>query len=88
MLKRLETNDGVSGAVLEWFASYLSDRFQSVIVDGGLSVPRPLVYGVPQGSVLGPDLFTLYSQPPSDVVSVHHCDYADDTELSKSKCLT
>ena len=47
---------------------------------------RPLVYGVPQDSVLGPILFTLYSQTLSDVISVHDCDYhkhADDTELSK-----
>ena len=50
---------GVRDAALEWFASYLSDRCQSVIVDGIASAPRLLVYGVPQGSVLGPVLFVL-----------------------------
>ena len=87
LLKRLETTFGVRGTVLDWFVSYLSGRFQSVIVDGVVSTSHPLVYGVPQGSVLGPVLFTLYSQPLSDVISVHNCDYhkyADDTELSKS----
>jgi hypothetical protein len=86
LLKRLEMTYGVKGTVLEWFKSYVSDRCQSVILDGTVSSPSPLVYGVPQGSVLGPVLFTLYSQPLSDVLSAHGCDfhkYADDTELSK-----
>ena len=87
LLKRLEMTFGIRGSVLSWFASYLSDRTWSVVVDGMLSSPAPLVCGVPQGSVLGPALFTLYSQPLSDVIASHDCDfhkYADDTELSKS----
>ena len=67
--------------------SYLSDRCQSVIVGGIASAPSPLVYGVPQGSVLGPVMFTLYSQPLSDLPSAHGCDfhkYADNTELAQS----
>jgi hypothetical protein len=87
LLKHLELSFGICGTVLDWFASYVHDRFQSVIVDGILSTPTPLVFGVPQGSVLGPVLFTLYSHPLSDVIAKHECDfhkYADDTELSKS----
>ena len=86
LLQRLVMTYGVQGTVLDWFASYLSERFQSVIVDGVVIASRPLVYAVPQGSVLGPILFTLYPQPLSDVISDHDCDYhkyADDTELSK-----
>ena len=51
-----------------------------------MSASRPLVYGIPQGSISGPVLFTLYSQPLSDVISDYGCDYhkyADNTELSK-----
>ena len=85
LLQRLETTFGISGTVLHWFASYLQGREQSVKVDV-LSSPSPLQFGVPQGSVLGPLLFTLYSQPLSDLICRHECDthkYADDTQLSK-----
>ena len=44
LLQLLEMTYGVRGTVLDWFASYLSERFQSVIVDGVVSVSRPLVY--------------------------------------------
>ena len=70
LLRRLESTFGISEVALSWFESYLSDRTQSVVVDGLISTPIPLVFGVPQGSVLGPVLFTLYSQLLSDVTPV------------------
>ena len=87
LLKRLDVTFGIRGVVLDWFTSYISNRHFSVVVNGVLSDCLPLRYGVPQGSVLGPVLFTLYSQPLSDVIIAHSCDfhkYADDTEVSQS----
>ena len=87
LLNRLHVSFGISGTVLNWFSSYLSNRFQSVEIQQTRSQPLPLKYGVPQGSVLGPVLFTLYSQPLSDTIVQHGCDhhkYADDTQLEKS----
>ena len=75
LLKRLEVTFGVQDAALEWLASYLSDRCQSVIVDGIVFTPSLVKYGVPQGSLLGLVLFTLYSQPLSDVISAPGCDF-------------
>ena len=52
-----------------------------------MSTPIPLVFGVPQRSFLGPILFTLYSQPLSDVIVCDSCDchkYGDETEISDS----
>ena len=59
LLKRLEVTFAVLDAALEWFASSLSDRCLSVIVDSIVSAPSPLVYGVPQGSVLELVLLTV-----------------------------
>ena len=59
LLRPLESTFGISGVALSWFESYLSDRTQSVVADGLMSTPIPLVFGVPQGSVLGPVLFSL-----------------------------
>ncbi|XP_072028205.1 uncharacterized protein [Amphiura filiformis] len=87
LIERLATTFGVQGVVLKWFTSYVTERFQSVNTNGVVSDPFPLQYGVPQGSVLGPVLFTLYSQPLSDIITMHKCDfhkYADDTEVSQS----
>ena len=67
LITRLRSTFGCSGIVLEWFISYLSCPTQSVFV-GHESTPSVLKCGVPQGSVLGPLLFTLYAHPLSTVI--------------------
>lgn len=51
---------GVSCSALQWFASYLSKRYQRVVLDGAFSDWLTVTSGVPQGSVLGPLLFPVY----------------------------
>jgi hypothetical protein len=81
---RLENWFGISGLALHWLSSYLTDRSQRVKLDDCLSPNVSIPFGVPQGSVLGPLLFSLYTTPLSNVIenhSVPHQLYADDTQL-------
>ena len=87
ILQRLEITFGVSGTALEWFKSYLSNRHQAVVIKGKKSSDHLLKYGVPQGSDLGPVLFTLYTQPlVQEIVkfNLKYHFYADDTQLYDS----
>ena len=84
LLTRLDHHYGIKGKVLKWIDSYLSNRKQVVKVNKALSDVNELLYGVPQGSVLGPLLFTMYTAPLGDIISgfgiTYHL-YADDTQL-------
>ena len=91
LLSRLNSVFGIQSAALQWFQSYFSDRYQSTSVNNSSSSPSQLMYSMPQGSVLGPILFVLYTTPLSDIIanhSVNHQLFTDDTQLQKSAPLS
>ena len=76
---------GFNGAALNWLISYLSNRTYSIYIKGIYSPNESLIYGVPQGSVLGPLLFMIYILPLSKVIkqftNINYVIYADDIQL-------
>ena len=84
LLQRLSSWFGISSTALSWIKSYLLNRSFYVNIENSKSSVFQLLYGVPQGSVLGPLLFILYTTPLSTLISnssVDHHLYADDTQL-------
>jgi len=87
LAERLHSFFGLSGTALSLLSSYLSNRTQSILIGDELSSPVTLTTGVPQGSILGPLLFSLYTAPLEHLlkkkgVSFHF--YADDTQIYMS----
>ena len=73
---------GIRGKIWEWFKSYLKNRQQYLVVNECISSCREIQYGVPQGSVLGPVLFSLYVNDINYAVRGETLKlYADDTNL-------
>jgi len=84
LINHLRTSFGITGSVLSWLQSYLSNRTQSVRIGHHSSTLTRCTTGVPQGSVLGPLLFATYTSPIATITrsfQVFHQQYADDTQL-------
>ena len=67
----LHTDFGFTNAVLQWSSSYLTDRTHYVSLSNQCSAFAPVHSGVPQGSVLGLMLFTVYIKPLSAIIDSH-----------------
>ena len=87
LLDILEKDIGITGFALKWFKSFLTGRTQRVKIENSLSDVLPVLYGVPQGSVLGPILFNIYTSSLSHVINnfgFTTSGYADDNNAYQS----
>ena len=75
LLDRPSLTFGIHGTDLKWFTSYLLSRTHSDVLNDVTSSSLPSLYGVPQGSVLGPILFRLNTQPLADDINDHSFNY-------------
>jgi hypothetical protein len=84
LLSRLKSIIGITGKALDWFSSYLTNRMQSILINGSKSRLWELLFGVPQGSVLGPILFIIYTSPLGKILrslGIGYHFYADDSQI-------
>ena len=87
LIERLETVYGIKGTALKWFRSYLTERKQRVGVGAETSNPHSPKYSVPQGALMGPDLYTKYTKPLAEILIaflIQYHLYADDSQLYKA----
>jgi hypothetical protein len=90
LLSRLSRRYELQGSALKWLEPYLQDRRQRVFISQISSEHHTLSTGVPQGSVLGPNFFSLYIQPVGEIIRRHGINfhyYADDLQLMLSFAL-
>ena len=84
LLSRLCNVYGINGDAPDWFMCYLTGRIQHIVIEDAVSIAQAFGFGVPQGSVLGPKIYCMYTKPVSDIIQRHrlsHHVYAADTQL-------
>ena len=82
LIMKLERHFGIKGLTLDWLKSYLTGRKQFTVLNGVKSDLLSVSMGIPQGSVLGPTLFTLFTNDlPLSVRSGSLYMFADDTTV-------
>ena len=84
LLRRLQNVYGTDKTALLWFKLYLKDRTHRVYIKETLSERHNLDCGVPQGSVLGARLYSMYAYPLCTIINehnLHYHSYADDTQI-------
>ena len=94
LFELLQNRFDIKGTALDWIKSYLRNQASSIQIHSKTSPPTVTSFGVPQGSVLGPIIFTIYTTPLADIIKHHKLSYhfyADDTQLyitfdPKSEC--
>ena len=86
LVHRLHTDFVFIDTVLQWFSSYLTDRTHYVSLSNHCSDFAPVHLGVPQGSVLGPMLFTMYIKTLSAIIDSFIMTFYSDLYLVVSKC--
>jgi len=83
-MQRLQSTVGLSGVVLDWIKSFLSNHTRQISYNCQLSAMLEVLFGVPQGSVLGLLLYILYTADLANVVARHGLSlhqYADDCQI-------
>ena len=75
-------SNGIAGKILKWFEDWLSERKQSVVINGKSSNWRDVKSGVPQGSVLGPILFIMYVNDIDEGLTYKISKFADDKKIT------